>query len=244
MESDSLSSAALHAARGVLSTPKRLREFIAAAGLPKDSSLNAPQLESMLVPVPGITSVSELARTMCRDCALSQNLLDQAQTVFSEIKQPYPSAFDPLIKQLIDQFNKIDERSEIQELQQYAFQTARSSADGLTLARRIGTAIDRTRAKDLVGCRIAMLTTLFDQSLASAQQRHRDISGANPAAFRTAVCKMYSSEGGQIPKFTDAEQAELSKQFGYPAQSTELYDSLRLHLEDAVATMHVERDMQ
>ena len=244
MDSTSLSSVALHEARGISATPRRLREFAGAAGLPEDTSLDAPQLASMLVPVPGITTVSELARTVCRDCGLSQNLLDQAKTVFDEIEQPYPAAFDPLIKQLIDQFNKIDERSEIHALQREALRVSRSSAEGLDLAQRIATAVERTRAKDLVGCRIAMLTTLFDQSVAAAQRRHREASGESSAAFRSAVCKAYSIEGEGVPSLTAAEVAEVASALGLDPTSADLYLALKLHVEEAVATMHVERDMQ
>jgi hypothetical protein len=248
--SESLSSAALHHARGVSATPRRLRDFVSAAGLgdaASETSLDNPQLASMLTTLPGVATVSEMARTVCRDCGLSQNILDQAQTLFSETDREYPTAFDPLIKEMIDQFNKIDERSEIDALQRQALKTARSSKEGLALAHQIAEVIKETRTKDLIGGQIAMLTTLFDQSVASTQMRHREMSGSVAGAFRTAVCKAYSADSTaalDATAFTAEEREELSKVFGYPGESTTLYEALKLHVEEAMATMHVEKQMQ
>lgn len=242
------SSLALHRTRGVCATPKRLRDFAATAGIAPATELHemaAPQLAAMLVPVPGITTASELARSVCRDCGLNQDLLDQAQTVFAETGQPYPAAFDALIKQLIDQFNQIDERTDINALQRDVLKAARTPSEGLKLAQRVAAAVEKTRAKDLAGCRIAMLTTLFDQTVAATQTQHRQATTSCPEPFRAAVCKAHQHDGALAADlFTKEERHALAAQLGYPATSDELYEALQQYLEEAQATMHIELSMQ
>lgn len=250
---------ALHAHNGCFKTPARIRLFEERVGARQlanvedtharlkvlDALQCGQSMTDVLSAVP--SSCSEMARDAVRRIKLSQTYMQNAETVFSENGAHFPAAAGPMITDLTQKFNAINDAEEINQVQKEIVSMVDDASVGLILAKKVRQTIHRVRTKDALAARICLLSEALDGCVAREEHDHLAAFATPPGPLRkilTALVQRF--ESGAAPEtalagFGERELELLCAYFKVPRE--ELGAVSQEYVREAARTRGVEEGM-